>query len=398
MNFSSITGKNWIFKKFENSDVKKYSENYHLKEIVARLIAIRKNNIENIDLFLNPKIKNNLPNPFELKDMNKAVERTYECIKKRDTIGVFGDYDVDGASSTALLAKYFFSISQPINTYVPDRKKEGYGPNINAFNQLISNGSNLITVVDRYTFELIDVIDEGLTVPKYGVVYNGKAYVTNNNTFNDYTYDNDNPPASYDDFIAVINLETLSVESTIETDSYTEQIEEEDGRIYVNGSSFGYGNTINVINPSSNTVEKTISTAFGVNSFDIEDGSIYALSNNSYEVFNKDNGEQLSVLEFADLSGASNLVLEDDQAYFTIDRSVYVMEQNSITEPTTALLTYSSTSEYGAMYGFAVEDGRIYIADGGDFSSDSFVEIYSTNGSLLKNITVGLGPNGFYFN
>ena len=50
------------------------------------------------------------------------------------------------------------------------------------------------------------------------------------------------------------------------------------------------------------------------------------------------------------------------------------------------------------MYGFAVENDRIYIADGGDFSSDSFVEIYSLNGSLLKNITVGLGPNGFYFN
>ena len=162
MKFSSITGKNWIFKKFENSDVKKYSENFQLKEIVARLIAIRKNNIDDISLFLNPKIKNNLPNPFELKDMNKAVERTYECIKKRDTIGVFGDYDVDGASSAALLAKYFFSISQPINTYVPDRKKEGYGPNINAFNQLISNGSNLIFTVDCGTlsYEPIDIAKE----------------------------------------------------------------------------------------------------------------------------------------------------------------------------------------------------------------------------------------------
>jgi len=148
MNFSSITGKNWIFKKFENSDVKKYSENYHLKEIVARLIAIRKDNIDDVNLFLNPKIKNCLPNPFELKDMNKAVERTCECIKKRETIGVFGDYDVDGASSAALLVKYFLSISQSIETYVPDRKKEGYGPNINAFNHLISNGSNLIFTVD----------------------------------------------------------------------------------------------------------------------------------------------------------------------------------------------------------------------------------------------------------
>ena len=148
MNFSSITGKNWIFKKFENSDVKMYSENYNLKEIIARLIAIRKNNIDDINLFLNPKIKNNLPNPFELKDMNKAIERVYECIKKRETIGIFGDYDVDGASSAALLVKYFLSISQSIETYVPDRKKEGYGPNVNAFNHLISNGSNLIFTVD----------------------------------------------------------------------------------------------------------------------------------------------------------------------------------------------------------------------------------------------------------
>ena len=148
MNFSSVTGKNWIFKKFENSDVKMYSENFNLKEIIARLIAIRKNNIDDINLFLNPKIKNNLPNPFDLKDMNKAVERTYECIKKRDTIGIFGDYDVDGASSAALLVRYFLSISQSIETYVPDRKKEGYGPNVNAFNYLISNGSNLIFTVD----------------------------------------------------------------------------------------------------------------------------------------------------------------------------------------------------------------------------------------------------------
>ena len=139
MKSSSITGKKWIFKKFENSDVKNYSENYHLKEIVARLIAIRKNNIDDINLFLNPKIKNSLPNPFELKDMNKAVERTYESILKRDTIGVFGDYDVDGASSAALLVKYFLSISQSIETYVP---------NVNAFNNLISNGSNLIFTVD----------------------------------------------------------------------------------------------------------------------------------------------------------------------------------------------------------------------------------------------------------
>ena len=63
-------------------------------------------------------------------------------------------------------------------------------------------------------------------------------------------------------------------------------------------------------------------------------------------------------------------------------------------EPDTPLLSYSGSYAYG----FAVEDDRIYIADGGDFSSDSFVEIYNTSGTLLENITVGIAPNGFYFN
>ena len=111
MNSSSVSGKNWIFKKFNNSDSKKYAEDYSLDEIVARLLAIRKKDIQNIDLFLNPTIKNLLPNPLFLKDMKKAVDRTYESIVKNEIIGIFGDYDVDGATSTALLARFFSSIN-----------------------------------------------------------------------------------------------------------------------------------------------------------------------------------------------------------------------------------------------------------------------------------------------
>ena len=76
MNLTSVSGKNWIFKKFNSSDIKKYSENYTLNEIVAKLLAIRKKNIDNIDLFLNPTIKNLLPNPLRLKDMESAIDRT----------------------------------------------------------------------------------------------------------------------------------------------------------------------------------------------------------------------------------------------------------------------------------------------------------------------------------
>ena len=148
MNFSSVSGKNWLFKKFNSSDVTKFTENFSLTEIVAKLLSIRKKNIDDIALFLDPKIKNLLPNPLHLKDMKSAIERTYKSIIKSELIGIFGDYDVDGASSTALLARYFLSINQKIQTYIPNRQTEGYGPNNLGFNNLISNGAKIIFTVD----------------------------------------------------------------------------------------------------------------------------------------------------------------------------------------------------------------------------------------------------------
>ena len=148
MSFTSVSGKKWIFRKFDDIDIKKYSENYSLSEIVAKLLSIRKKNINNIKIFLNPTIKNLLPNPMQMKDMNNAVNRTFESIKKKELIGIFGDYDVDGATSTALLTRYFFSINQKIHTYIPDRKKEGYGPTVKSFNNLIDQGVKIIFTVD----------------------------------------------------------------------------------------------------------------------------------------------------------------------------------------------------------------------------------------------------------
>ena len=162
MSFSSVSGKNWLFKEFDSSDVTKFSESYALTEIVAKLLSIRKKNIENINLFLNPKIKNLLPNPLHLKDMKSAVDRVYNSINKRELIGIFGDYDVDGASSTALLTRYFLSINQKVQTYIPDRQKEGYGPNIDGFNALIHQGAKIIFTVDCGTlaFEPIKIAQD----------------------------------------------------------------------------------------------------------------------------------------------------------------------------------------------------------------------------------------------
>ena len=74
--------------------------------------------------FLNPSIKNFLPNPNNLLDMDKSTERTFEAILKKEKIGIFGDYDVDGATSTALLGNYFSQLNLNYEIYIPDRKKK----------------------------------------------------------------------------------------------------------------------------------------------------------------------------------------------------------------------------------------------------------------------------------
>ena len=108
----SVLGKNWVSKKYNDQTVNFLKDNYNLSEIVSRLIAIRNIKLDEVELFLNPKIKNLLPNPYILKDMKKSVDRAITAITNSEKIGIFGDYDVDGATSTAILGNYFNEINQ----------------------------------------------------------------------------------------------------------------------------------------------------------------------------------------------------------------------------------------------------------------------------------------------
>ena len=145
---SSVSGKSWIYKKFSSADINTFVEKYSLTQTVAKLLSIRNKKIDEIESFLNPKIKNLLPNPMMIKDMKNAVDRTFLNIKNKDVMGIFGDYDVDGATSTALLARYFLSIEQKIKTYIPDRQTEGYGPSVIGFKNLIKANAKTIFTVD----------------------------------------------------------------------------------------------------------------------------------------------------------------------------------------------------------------------------------------------------------
>ena len=157
MSLISVVGKNWIQKEFDLDEIKFIKENFLLDEIVAKLLSIRKIKKEDVNFFLNPSIKNSLPNPYSLNDMQKAIDRTISCIVSNEKVGIFGDYDVDGATSTAILGNYFRALNLPYEIYIPDRQKEGFGPNEKGFDYLIENGSKLIFTVDCGTLSYLPI-------------------------------------------------------------------------------------------------------------------------------------------------------------------------------------------------------------------------------------------------
>ncbi len=143
----SISKKVWYLSLPQDRDVLYIMQKYKLSEIASRIMVARgfNNQSEN---FLNPLLRNSLPNPFTLLDMEKAVKRVIQAIKKSEKIVVFGDYDVDGAASSALLKRYFANLNKEISIYIPDRAKEGYGPSTSALQKLKEKGFDLCITVD----------------------------------------------------------------------------------------------------------------------------------------------------------------------------------------------------------------------------------------------------------
>ncbi|GFZ85665.1 single-stranded-DNA-specific exonuclease RecJ [Rickettsiales bacterium] len=144
----SVKGAKWILNSFSEHNVALLVQRFGLPEAVARIIDSRGINISEVEFFLSPAIKHMLPDPFHLLDMEKAVDCLVGAIKNNQTIAIFGDYDVDGATSTALLRRYFDVIGVASIIYVPDRIEEGYGPTQGAFAKLHSEGADLCITVD----------------------------------------------------------------------------------------------------------------------------------------------------------------------------------------------------------------------------------------------------------
>ncbi|HEX5934433.1 MAG TPA: single-stranded-DNA-specific exonuclease RecJ, partial [Pseudorhizobium sp.] len=124
------------------------SQVHGLPDLVARVLAGRGVELDNAPKFLDPTIRSLMPDPFTLTDCEKAAERICAAIERRERVAIFGDYDVDGAASSALVYRFLTHFGVQAEIYIPDRIFEGYGPNAPAIRQLIANGANLIVTVD----------------------------------------------------------------------------------------------------------------------------------------------------------------------------------------------------------------------------------------------------------
>lgn len=124
------------------------AQRYALPDLLGRVLAARGVGLDEVEVTLDPTLKALMPDPDTLRDMSRAAERIAAAVTARSPVAIFGDYDVDGACSSALLKRFLDHHGVPSRIYIPDRIFEGYGPNPAAIEALVKEGAKLIVTVD----------------------------------------------------------------------------------------------------------------------------------------------------------------------------------------------------------------------------------------------------------
>ena len=249
---------------------------------------------------------------------------------------------------------------------------------------IVMNNSNVVEVVNRYTFKSLGTITENLKNPRYSVVLNGKLYVTNAGT----------------KAVTVYDAKTFTHLQTITIGKTTEKIITANGKLYITNGAYGSGNTVTVVNPQSNNAMRIITVENGVNSIEEKNGFVYALCGNSdrSKLFKIDTKTDTATsFESTVIKKALNMDIDGDRIYYTQGTGVYAMALNATTFSETPLFSVSDNS-WSTFYGFNVIDGKIYSADANGFTAAGIVKIFSATGTELKTVSVGMGPNSFYAN
>ena len=148
---SSVTNADWQLLLLDDS-VKRFVDylyqKYQIPTFISPYLFFKGINLDQFEDFISPKLKNLLPEPFLFKDLEKGVKRLAAEVENSRPVGIFGDYDVDGATSAAMISSYLEYCGCNTFIHIPDRFLEGYGPNENALKALYSKGAEVILTVD----------------------------------------------------------------------------------------------------------------------------------------------------------------------------------------------------------------------------------------------------------
>jgi single-stranded-DNA-specific exonuclease len=152
----SITGRAWRDRLDQRASAGALTiaQRHGVPELLARIVAGRGIALDKVDTFLDPTVKRLMPDPDVLTDMATAAARIAEGIERREPMAIFGDYDVDGATSAAVLARFLHHAGVAPLIHIPDRLFEGYGPNVDAIRSLAARGARLLITVDCGTTSL----------------------------------------------------------------------------------------------------------------------------------------------------------------------------------------------------------------------------------------------------
>lgn len=147
----SVLGRAWRMRDVDEALALAMAQRHGLPELVGRVLAARGVALEAVPGFLSPRLKDWLPDPSHLKDLDRAAERIATAVMGGERIGIIGDYDVDGATSTALATRYLRAVGIEVAFEIPDRIADGYGPNPRLLESLAGQGCRLVLTLDTGT-------------------------------------------------------------------------------------------------------------------------------------------------------------------------------------------------------------------------------------------------------
>lgn len=162
----SFSNKVWNFIESDETLISEISKQLKISEIIARILVNRGiKSASEASAFMNAKLKNTIPDPSLILDMDKGIKRVIEGIKKNQQITILGDYDVDGITSTCLIIKYFKYIGTQVKFYIPNRFSDGYGLSENSIDIIVQNKTDLLIMLDSG----INAIEEIKKVNSLGI-------------------------------------------------------------------------------------------------------------------------------------------------------------------------------------------------------------------------------------